>query len=154
IVAEKVSLVQRVKIPTAGDWISSLRNRETLKGARRTYYRSTAELKREVRDHPAIFKRVVKDNRVAEIVGVAQIAEVALAHQGIKGERRYQIASRLVVDADRSIDSLNIMIWTNVADCIRWMAVAPRVEVQAFKAAGRRRRGSTWCRNRSVGSIA
>ena len=46
------------------------------------------ENKGEVGDNPPILECVVENYGVAEVVSVAKIAEVALTHEGVEGERR------------------------------------------------------------------
>src|SRR5256885_7108353 len=68
---------------------------------RSTLFPYTTLFRSEVGDEPAVLEAVVEDDRIAEVVRVAQVAEGALAHEGIEAERRHRGAARFQIDADR-----------------------------------------------------
>lgn len=92
----------------------------------------------------AAYKGVIDNNRISKVVGIAQVAEVALAHEGVEGERRYRCTAGLVVNTDRGIDGLNVVSWTDVAIGIWWMSIAPGGKVESIEVSDRARCGSGW----------
>ena len=130
-----------VEIPAAAHRIARLRHREALEGARRIDdVFGGVELEREIREDPAVLERVVEDHGIAEVVGIAQVAEAALAHEGVEGERRH-LAAALVVDADGRVDGLDEIGGAHVPHGIGRMPGAPGGEVEAGEIRRRRRRG-------------
>ena len=83
-------------------------------------------LEGEVGHDPAVVEGVVDDDRIAEVVGVAQVAEVALAHQVVEGDGRHKRTGILVEDAQRGIDGLQVVHRSHVAVGIGRMAGAAR----------------------------
>src|SRR5205814_8682199 len=95
----------RIEVPAAVDRVAGLRDREALEGAGRVDdVAAPVELEREVGDEPTVLVGVVEDDRVAEVVRVAEVPEGPLAHERVEGERRDAYAARLVVDPDRGVD--------------------------------------------------
>src|SRR5205085_2349895 len=122
-----------------------------------------AEHESKISDDPAVFKGVIQHYRIAEIVGVAEVAEVAI-QEAVESERGHAHAVDLAKNSDRGIDGLDVVHRAYVAVGIRGMASAPVCKVQAVKVsagawrriAGGRcacawrgcRRGSGGCRSR------
>src|SRR5262249_40501449 len=114
---------------------------KTLVSTRRVYYAAAIGLICEVCDHPPIFKRVIQNYRVTNVVGVAEISELTLAHESVEGKAGEQIAVCLVKDTNCGVDSLNIVSWSNIAIGGGGMHCSPILEIQTFEVSGRRRRG-------------
>src|SRR5204862_2918572 len=124
----------RVEVPTAAGRIATLGSRKALVGPGRIDdILRGVELEREVGDDPAVGEGVVHDNRVAEVVRVTEIAEVALAHERVEGERRDADAVGLAVDPDRSVDRLDVVLRAHVAVRVRRVAGGAVGEVEAVK---------------------
>src|SRR5213078_3553931 len=101
---------------------------------------ASAEEESKIGDDPAVFKGVIQHYRIAESVGVAEVAEVAVK-EAVESERGHPHAVNLAKNSDRGIDGLDIVGRPHVAVGVRGMACAPVGEVQAVKAsagAGRR----------------
>ena len=97
----------------------------------------------EVRDDPAVDQRVVEHHRVAVVAGVARAAGRA-GEKGVEGYRRDGSAGGLVVDADRRVDGLDVMVGADVAVGIGRPARAVRAELHAGEV-GAGRRGRLLC---------
>jgi hypothetical protein len=81
IITQPSSNTNGEKVPPSCHRIASLGDGEALECARRIGHVIRAiQLESEIGDDPAVLECVIEDYRVAEIVGVAQVAEVALAH--------------------------------------------------------------------------
>ena len=134
----------RVEVPAAVDRVAGLRDGEALEGAGRVDdVAGAVELEGEVRDDPAVLVAVVEHDGIAEVVGVAEVPEVPLAHERVERERRDAVPVRLVVDADRDVDRLDVVVRADVAVGVRRVALAPVGEVEAGEVGvgGRSRRG-------------
>ena len=88
----------------------------------------------EVRDDPAVDQRVVEHHRVAAVAGVARAAGRA-GEKGVEGYRRDGSAGGLVVDADRRVDGLDVMVGADVAVGVGRPASAVRVNCMPAKLA-------------------
>ena len=64
-----------------------------------------------------------------------------LAHEGVEREGGNSSARRLIVNSDRGIDRLDVVVRAHIADGVRRVPVAEGVKVQALEVAGRGRRG-------------
>ena len=70
----------------------------------------------EVGDDPAVLERVVEHDGIAEVGRVAQVAEVALAHERVEREGGHQEhPSACAEDADRRVDRLDEVLGPDVA---------------------------------------
>ena len=143
VVAEAAGGGDRVEVPAAGDRVARLRDGEALEDASGGLTLPRAvELEREVGDEPAVLEAVVEDDRVAEVVGVAEVPEVPLAHERVERERRDAVAVRLVVDADRGVDRLDVVGRADVAVRVGRVAGAQFAKSRPAKfESGARRRG-------------
>ena len=142
IVGEVVGDGVGVVVPTAAHRIAGARDREAFVNRRRGDGAAGIRRECEIGDDPAILEGIVDHHRIAVIVGIAQVAEMALAHERVERERRNAHTGRLVVDADRRVDGLDVISRTDVAVGIRRMACAPVEEVEALETQDRRgRRG-------------
>jgi hypothetical protein len=93
----------------------------------------SVEGEREIGDEPAILEGVVQHDRVAEIVRVAQIPEMTLAHEVIEGERGQASTRDLVVDADRRVHGLDVVVRADVTVGVGRMTRSPIGEVEAIE---------------------
>ena len=110
-----------------------------MEGTRRIdYVTGTVQLEGEIADDPAILEAVIKDDRVAEVVCVAKVAEVTLAHEGIEGERRHPRAIAFPVNADGGINRLDVIHGPHVSVRVGWMSRSPGSEIQPVKVGDRR----------------
>jgi hypothetical protein len=74
--------VEGVEVPAAADRVGCLRDREALvRTGRVDDVPGPVQLEGEVADDPVVGEGVVDDHRIAEVVGVAQVAEGASAHE-------------------------------------------------------------------------
>ena len=148
IIAKSAGGVDRVEIPAAADRVPALGHGDALECPGRVDDIAAAiDLEGEIRDHPAILEGVVEDHRIAEVVGVAEVAEVALAHECVERERGNLCAIGLAVDANRRVDRLDVVDRTDIAVRIGWMSGTPGGEVESGEI--RQRRGSGRHRQRS-----
>jgi hypothetical protein len=95
-------------------------------------------LKGEICDHPTVLERVIQNYRVTKVVCVAEIPELALAHEGVESKSRDQISVGLIENTDRGVDSLDIVIRSHVAVGVGRMSGSPILEVQSFEVGSRR----------------
>src|SRR6185437_6575710 len=83
---------------------------------------------------------IVNNHRVTEVVRVAKVSEVALAHESVKGKGGFLKPVRLAKDTDRSINGLNEVGWPNITVRIRRTSGAPVKSIETFEDVRRRRR--------------
>ena len=124
IIGKQIGGLERVEVPATADRVSALRNRETLI-VRRGRIASRVEHEREIGDDPPIGARIPHDDGVAEIVVVAGVAEIPLAHERVEAERGDAHAVALAKDADRRVDGLDVVSRSDVAVRVRRPAIAP-----------------------------
>ncbi len=148
IVTQSAGGVDRVEIPAAADRIPALGHGDALERPGRVDDIAAAiDLEGEIRDHPAILEGVVENHRIAEIVGIAEVAEIALAHERVERERGNLCAIGLAVDADRRVDRLDVVDRADIAVRIGWMSGTPggKVEpgeIRQWRGSGRHRQRS------------
>ncbi len=134
IVGKEVGRLQRVEVPPAVDRISRPRDGETLEVGRDRVARVRRE--RKVGDDPAIGTGVPHHDGIAEILIVARVAQVSLAHQRVEAERGDLDAVALAKDADGGVDGLNVVDRSDVAVRVGRPTVAPMREVESGEIAG------------------
>ena len=93
----------------------------------------SVELEREVGNDPAILERIVDHHGITEIIGIAEVTKVALAHEGVDSEGCDADAGALVIDADRGVDGLDVIGWAYVTVRVGRMSCAPVGEVEAVE---------------------
>ncbi len=103
---------------------------------------AAAEYEGEIGDDPAVFKSVIHHDRIAKIVGVAQVAEVTIK-EAIESKCCYANAVTLAKNTNGGVDGLYVVGWPHIAIGVGRMAGAPSEKVEALKTAARRRRGYT-----------
>src|SRR4029434_680810 len=90
-------------------------------------------------------------HRIAEVVAITRIAEIALAHERIERERGDLGSGCLVEYADGRVDGLDEIGGTHVTVGVGRVPRTPGVEVQSRDAGQRTRRRSARCRRRLRG---
>ena len=114
---------EAVHPPAAGDGIGGLGDGDTF------VIRAILDIgPGEVGDDPAIGDGIVQHDRVAVVVGVTRGA--GEVEEIVEGEGS-KLRAGLVVNTDRSIDGLDIMVGADIAVGVRRPAGAPGVEVEA-----------------------
>src|SRR5207253_105088 len=108
IVIEVVANLDRIEVPAAGQRVATLRRGETLVRRREDVAANIGQ-EGEVGDDPAVFERVIDDDRIAKVVRVAEVSEVALAHERVEGEGRFLETVGFSEDADRGVNRLNVV---------------------------------------------
>src|SRR4029450_5212118 len=146
VVAEAAGGVDRVEVPAARDRVAGPGDGEALKRARREdHVERVVVLEGKVGDDPAVLERVVHDHRIAEVVAITRIAEIALADGRIERERGDVGSGCLVEYADGRVDGLDEIGGTHVTVGVGRVPRTPGVEVQSRDAGQRTRRRSARC---------
>ena len=89
--------------------------------------------KREIGDDPTVLKSIVKNDRIAKVIRVAQVSEMTLAHESIESEGGYLEPVGFAENTDRSVNCLDVVGGTDIAVRIGRAARAPVQAIEAFK---------------------
>ena len=102
-------VAERVEVVRPGR-VAGLRDGDALQVWRGRY--------RELRDHPAVRHRIVRNLRIAVAIDLAAAAEAG--PQRVERERAKQHAACLVEDGETEVHRLDVVVRTDVAGGVRW----------------------------------